>query len=681
MSFPFRLSWRRRGAESTDAEAVTPDPLDGSAVVPEDRPTAETVTVDGEADTAAQAPAPVEEDGADHDAETMLAVISALSTGDDTAAADRQTADEIPDGIEGTVAEPPASPSMTPPASQAATPPAPPRTGIRTKAPRAIIRPAAARAAAARPAPISADAPTESAATVPSDAPESGPTPTAQQEAEMPAPVQAGDASRSDPGDVVAETRTTCEGRMDEDIAPPAEDRAEAGAEDEAGMRVADETETEEDGGTAVATESETPEETGELNDEGAALAAADGPHHPEEPIGEAVDDTAINLAVAALARQEGRADGPGTPEKTPSIPPGARLRAAWTPWRPVAPFLFATLAPVPLLVLAAMFGGPFSLVAFLWMTAFVFAADEFAPRGGKDDAGPLAGEAADRLSTLLAVLHFLLLPVALWPLAGGAAHGFFGWTATFLAFGLWFGQVSNSNAHELIHRSDSRLYRLGMWVYISMLFGHHTSAHRLVHHRFVATTDDPNTAAEGEGFYLFAARAWPGAFIAGYEMEQNRRGTRKGEGRFDVNPYTIYLAGGALCIALALTFFGFDGLIAYLLLCGHAQLQLLLSDYVQHYGLLRRELPSGTLEPAGPQHSWDAPHSFSGRMMLNAPRHADHHAHPSRRFPELRFSPGNAAPMLPYSLPTMATIALVPPLWHRIMDRRLAAAKRRMAA
>ena len=34
--------------------------------------------------------------------------------------------------------------------------------------------------------------------------------------------------------------------------------------------------------------------------------------------------------------------------------------------------------------------------------------------------------------------------------------------------------------------------------------------------------------------------------------------------------------------------------------------------------------------------------------------------------------SPGGRAPMLPHSLPVMATIALVPPLWFRLMNPRL---------
>lgn len=409
-------------------------------------------------------------------------------------------------------------------------------------------------------------------------------------------------------------------------------------------------------------------------------VVGADGPGPEPAPPVTARRPVATGAATERPGAETGAATetqaGPG---RRPSRI-GTRLAGLARHWAPLMPFAVATLAPVPLLVLAAVFGGGFSLLALLWLTGLTFAIDEFAKRRGIAAPAPRPEAEADRLSQLLAMLHFPLLALAIWSLSGAGGHGFFGWIATFLAFGLWFGQVSNSNAHELIHRSSRRLYRLGMWVYISLLFGHHTSAHRLVHHRFVATADDPNTAPEGEGFWDFLLRAWPGAFVAGYEMEASRLG-QKGFDWRRPNPYVIYLAGSLGFVIGVTALFSFDGLLAYLLLCAHAQLQLLLSDYVQHYGLLREKLPSGTTVPAGPQHSWDAPHPLSGLMMLNASRHADHHSHPGRPYTELALSPGGRAPLLPYSLPLMATIALVPPLWHRVMDRRLAALKRRGAA
>ena len=58
--------------------------------------------------------------------------------------------------------------------------------------------------------------------------------------------------------------------------------------------------------------------------------------------------------------------------------------------------------------------------------------------------------------------------------------------------------------------------------------------------------------------------------------------------------------------------------------------------------------------------------------MTLNAPRHSDHHVTPARAYPALQLQAATM-PMLPHSLPVMAVLALVPPLWRRIMDPRAA--------
>ena len=141
---------------------------------------------------------------------------------------------------------------------------------------------------------------------------------------------------------------------------------------------------------------------------------------------------------------------------------------------------------------------------------------------------------------------------------------------------------------------------------------------------------------------------------------------------RGGLNPYWLWVGGALLfCGAIGLSF-GPRVALNYLMICTYAQMQLFLSDYVQHYGL-RREITEGRPEPVGLRHSWDAPHALSSLMMVNAPRHSDHHAHPARAYPALRLRREEARPMLPYSLPVMGAIAMVPPLWRRVMDRRVA--------
>jgi len=104
-----------------------------------------------------------------------------------------------------------------------------------------------------------------------------------------------------------------------------------------------------------------------------------------------------------------------------------------------------------------------------------------------------------------------------------------------------------------------------------------------------------------------------------------------------------------------------------------------LIWDYGQDYGLRRRIGPDGKPEPVGPQHSWNAVGWYSSAMMLNAPRHSDHHAHPSRPYPRLTLPEG--APILPAPLPAMAMLALIPPLWRKVMDPRLPATPAPLAA
>ena len=355
--------------------------------------------------------------------------------------------------------------------------------------------------------------------------------------------------------------------------------------------------------------------------------------------------------------------------DKSPNIQTENTSRHA-----PVRFFALATLAPLGLLGLAATFGGLFAWIALFYVTVLSALLDEIAARAFPDAPEGAEFPAADSLLVTLAIAHFAALLLAVFALTGGTGIGIGAKAAVFLGFGLFFGQVSNSTAHELIHRSDKRLFQLGSWIYISLLFGHHTSAHRLVHHRFVATPHDPNTAELGESFYAFFPRAWIGSFTSGFEMEEARTQTRKAAGKRAINPYYIYILGSFLCIVLVIALMGAWGLIAYLALALYAQVQLMLSDYVQHYGLTREHLGDGKYEHVKPHHSWNADHTASNWLMINLQRHSDHHYKPDRRFPLLQTYSASEAPQLPLGYPLMVFIAMNPRWWRRMMNPRVRA-------
>lgn len=329
--------------------------------------------------------------------------------------------------------------------------------------------------------------------------------------------------------------------------------------------------------------------------------------------------------------------------------------------------FTIATLAPVLLLAAGALLGGAWIWAALLYMTLLVFSLDQI--RALAAPAYPEAEfPAGTGLSVLLGLCHFPLLVLAIWLVSGKSGALPAERLGGFIAFSLFFGQVSNSNAHELIHRSDRWLRRLGVAVYSSLFYGHHASAHALVHHVHVATPRDPNSARPGEHFYRYAWRAWRGEYRAGKAAEDARR-SRKANG---MHPYLTYWLWAVATAAAALVMAGIAGLLSLMALAFYAQLQLLLSDYVQHYGLQRRADSTGKLEPCGPQHSWNTPHWYSSALMLNAPRHSDHHMRPSVAYPGLVLNE-RAMPTLPHSLPVMALLALWPARWRRVMDPRVA--------
>ena len=334
--------------------------------------------------------------------------------------------------------------------------------------------------------------------------------------------------------------------------------------------------------------------------------------------------------------------------------------------------FAIASLTPAAILLMACVMGGMWAWSALICVTVFVILADRLTlvkPTTTKSDKARVF---ARQLGVILGFVHFTLLLVGVRAIATLDGLSLAQALALTIALGVFMGQVSNSNAHELIHASDRWLRRLGIAVYISILFGHHASAHTKVHHVHVATPKDPNSAPLGQGFYAFWPRAWIGSFRAGLRAETAARARMTIRPAIWSHPYVSYVLGAIIALWLAWVLAGLVGVAVLFMLAGLAQTQLLLADYVQHYGLCRDVDKNGKPEPAGLGHSWNASQWYSSFMMLNAPRHSDHHMHPTRGFPDLRLDRGTM-PMLPSSLPVMATVALIPPLWRAIMNPRVA--------
>ena len=331
----------------------------------------------------------------------------------------------------------------------------------------------------------------------------------------------------------------------------------------------------------------------------------------------------------------------------------------------PVIAFALIALAPLPLFALGLWAGGVWVWAGAFYMFALPAVIDRLIPLAAGNAAEGQEFPGSDLLLAVIGLSVLALLPLATWAAAGPSGLPPLGRGLILFGAGLWLGQVGHPAAHELIHRGNRWLFRLGCADYVAMLFGQHASAHRLVHHRHVATARDPNSAPEGVGFYRFALRAWIGSFSAGRaaETELRKRGTARG-----LHPYLWHLAGSIIALATAYAIAGWGGVAAWWGLAALAQLQILVSDYVQHYGLRREIGEDGRAAPVTAQLSWNSGPWFSSALMLNAPRHSDHHVHPARPYPALRLDAPQDAPRLPWPLPIACALALCPPLWKRMI-------------
>ena len=99
---------------------------------------------------------------------------------------------------------------------------------------------------------------------------------------------------------------------------------------------------------------------------------------------------------------------------------------------------------------------------------------------------------------------------------------------------------------------------------------------------------------------------------------------------------------------------------------------QLTSANYIEHYGLLREKRGDGRYERCQPHHSWNANHIASNLLTFHLERHSDHHAYAARHYQSLRHF--EDVPQLPSGYFGMFLLSYVPPLWYRVMDRKVLA-------
>jgi alkane 1-monooxygenase len=243
-----------------------------------------------------------------------------------------------------------------------------------------------------------------------------------------------------------------------------------------------------------------------------------------------------------------------------------------------------------------------------------------------------------------------------------------------FFGMGVVSGTVGINYSHELMHQKSKAERWLADLLLASVLYSHFRSEHLRVHHLYVGTPRDPVSARYNEGFFRYFLRVLvqcpPSAWAAEAAML-----TRKGLPVWHrSNPFWRYLILQGAMLTLAFWISGWAGLGLFIYQASVAVWQLELVNYIEHYGLTRRHLGNGKYEFVLPRHSWNADHRVTNWLLINLQRHSDHHYKPNRRFPLLQTYTADEAPQLPFGYPAMTVLAMVPPLWRRVMNRRVRA-------
>ena len=286
-------------------------------------------------------------------------------------------------------------------------------------------------------------------------------------------------------------------------------------------------------------------------------------------------------------------------------------------------------------------------------------------------------GRSGDRAS--LGSRTIRLLPIAYIPLqlavtswaACEAAHraaSVASFASLTLSVGVGAGVFGMLAAHELVHSRSRWERRLGLLMLFGMSYPHFRIAHLHGHHRHAVTVRDASTAHLGENFYRFLVRALAAQLAQAwrFERQRNRRKQIVFLHNRVVQGAAVLAAFYSLVLLVSQKAAGFVAAQSAI-----AIMVLELFNYIAHYGLVRR-VREGRLERLAPHHSWNSS-GLGNVLIFNMGHHSDHHRAPESAFDRLGRAAG--ARELPAGYAGAVLLALVPPLWRAVMDRRIGTA------
>lgn len=237
-------------------------------------------------------------------------------------------------------------------------------------------------------------------------------------------------------------------------------------------------------------------------------------------------------------------------------------------------------------------------------------------------------------------------------------------------AMGIMCGVIGINVGHELGHRQNRFEQLLGEILLLTSLETHFLPYHNGGHHFKVATKEDAATARKNEPLYIFWIRSQFMSYIDAWKLENKRLQTSERSWFHIQNRMVVYTTLHILLLVNIYFFFGLAVLFYFLTAAIMGILLLETVNYIEHYGLLRQKNKFGRYERVKHTHSWNSNHIVGKLVLFNLSRHSDHHYNGSKHYQILKSLP--ESPQMPTGYPGMMLLSLIPPLWFKLMNKKL---------
>jgi alkane 1-monooxygenase len=224
--------------------------------------------------------------------------------------------------------------------------------------------------------------------------------------------------------------------------------------------------------------------------------------------------------------------------------------------------------------------------------------------------------------------------------------------------------------AHELGHRQTTNERFLGKALLLPSFYMHFYIEHNFGHHLNAATPEDPATARYNQSVYSFWLTSTIRQYFSAWKI-QNKLLKNNNKSFFSIkNDMLWYVIFQILYLTIITLIFGNTALI-FAFFAGIVGFILLETvNYIEHYGLLRLPTKSGRYERVKEMHSWNSNHVIGRIVLYELTRHSDHHYKSSKKYQVLDCH--DESPQMPYGYPTSMVLAMIPPLWFKIMNKRV---------